>query len=70
MPLYENVGEFTPEEQRMNKLLDSMEPVHAFRHEGRMYLGYLVNAATDFIKNNPFPADFSVWLQDNYKELK
>ena len=41
-----------------------------FEHEGRIYLGNPDKAIDSFIKNNPNPADFSVWLQDNFRELK
>jgi len=61
--------EFDQESSRLLNLIDSCEDVHVFKHEGRMYFGNKTQAVKDYIKNNPTPSDFSVWLQNNYKEL-
>ncbi len=54
---------------RTGKLLHECKQVSCFEHEGRMYLGYYVDAVKQFIAENPKPADFSVWLQDTHKQL-
>jgi len=68
-----NKGEefkYDQETSRLLNLIDSCEEISVFKHENRMYLGNLTNAVKRYIKNNPTPSDFSVWLQNNYKELK
>lgn len=66
-------SEVTPEEKklwnRQSSLLSECHQINAFEHEGRIYLGHNVTAVKNFIKNNPTPADFGVWLQKNYKEI-
>jgi len=72
-----NKGEEFKYDQETSRLLnlaillfDRCVEVSVFKHENRMYLGNLTNAVKRYIKNNPTPSDFSVWLQNNYKELK
>ena len=66
---YENVADYTEQEKRFLKLMESCKSIDCFEHEGRTYKGDKVMAAKSFIKNNPQPADFSVWLQDHYRQL-
>jgi hypothetical protein len=64
----DNYGD-DPYLNRLMKLINSCEKVSVFKHEGRMFLGDEIQAAKEFIANNPQLADFSVWLQQNYKEI-
>lgn len=43
--------------------------MNIFECEGRFYLGNFDEAIDNFIHNNPNLSDFSVWLQDNYKQI-
>lgn len=61
-------GEHTQGERIMN-LLKDCKHVSCFEHEGRLYKCYEVDAVKEFIKNNPTPADMSVWFQNNLIEL-
>ena len=54
---------------RSAKLIDKCKIVPAFSYEGIVYEGYIEKAVFDFIKAEPNPADFHVWLQKNYKTL-
>lgn len=66
-----NLRNFTDEDnERLLKLLDKTENVLAFEYEGVKYLGNNVTAVKRFINDNPQPADFHVWLQDNYHQIK
>lgn len=51
------------------ELWRQLDYVPAFSLGGRIFLGNASDAVADFIKANPEPADFYVWLQDNYKEV-
>lgn len=62
--------EYDQETSRLLNLIDRCVEVSVFKHENRMYVGNITNAVKRYIKNNPMPSDFSVWLQNNYKELK
>jgi hypothetical protein len=67
-----NVGEIIEidaNESRLLNLVDSCEDVEVFKHGSRMYFGNKIQACKNYIQNNPTPADFSVWLQNNYKQL-
>ena len=61
--------EYDSETSRLLNLIDSCHEVEVFTHENRMYLGNITNAVKRYIKDNPTPSDFGVWLQDNYKQL-
>jgi len=54
---------------RIINLLSETKQVNVFEHEGRLYKAYRVDAVKAFIKNNPTPADMSVWFQQNLTEL-
>jgi len=56
--------------KRKNKLRKQCSLNVCFEHEGRIYLGSPDKAVQMFIENNPNPADFSVWLQKNFREVK
>jgi hypothetical protein len=61
---------FTQEEtDRAINLLKKISDVTVFEYEGVMYMGSKLLAVRDFMKNNPQPADFHVWLQDNNKKI-
>lgn len=71
------MGDITPlakEEQdwydRFTRLHRNITQLNIFECEGRLYYGDTVNAIKEFIKNNPQPADLSVWLQDNWEAVK
>ncbi len=55
---------------RQQNLLAKTTPITVFAYEGRYYLGDRNIAIASFIHNEPQPADFSVWLQDNMTEFK
>ena len=61
--------DYTPEQKRKYDLINSCNAIDCFTHEGRIYAGSIIYAVESFIKNNPNPADFSVWLQKNLIEL-
>lgn len=61
--------EYDAETSRLLDLTDSCHEIEVFSHENRIYLGNRTNAVKLYIKNNPEPSDFGVWLQDNYKQL-
>lgn len=63
---------YDPETERLLMLLNMCKDVDCFQVEDRIFLGNKVAALRNFIKNNPKPyhADFYVWLQDNYTELR
>lgn len=62
--------ELNPDEIRIMELLKKCTDVLAFEYEGVKYLGYHVTAIKQFVADNPQPADFHVWLQNNYKQIK
>ena len=43
--------------------------VEVFEYNGVFFKGDSSKAAALFVYNNPEPADFFVWLQDNYKTI-
>lgn len=59
-----------PKLERLLSLLAQCEEVATFELEGRMFLGYKPEVIKAFIKANPLPVDFSVWVQQHYRELK
>ena len=61
--------EYSPEASRLLNLFDSCEDVAVFKHGDRMYFGDKYSAVREYIRCNPEPSDFSVWLQQNYKEV-
>ena len=52
---------------RFRKLMKETKSVDFFEHGGRIYKGSRRVATIAFMLNNPTKADFSVWLDDNYK---
>lgn len=66
---YDNIGELSNDESRLLRLVDTCKDMDVFIHENRIYLGNKVQAAKRFCKETQAPSDFSVWLQDNYKQL-
>lgn len=57
------------EHYRYKKLLKECKDIGVFEHEGRLFKGYKAFAVVQFIKSNPEPEDFNVWLQDNYEGI-
>ncbi len=62
--------DYTPEQLREMSLFRKCIQIDCFMVEDRIFKGYFVSAVKEFTKNNPQPADFYVWLQDNYTELR
>lgn len=58
------------ESKRVRSLLKKVNTVECFKYEGVYYKGNKLKAAMDFAHSTTFPADFHVWLQDNYEILK
>lgn len=56
--------------ERLLHLTKECKQIEAFEYEGVKYLGYFVNAVKDFISSTNYPADFHVWLQTNYTQIK
>ena len=56
--------------KRKEQLLKRGTNMTIFEVEGSFYIGKLEDAIDRFIYNNPRLADFSVYLQKNYKEVK
>jgi len=54
---------------RASKLIDKCKIVPAFIYEGIIYEGYIEKAVLAFVEAEPFPADFHLWLQKNYKQI-
>jgi len=54
---------------RFERLKSKGVQLDVFQYEGRFFIGKLETAIQNFIKNNPDPADFYVWLQDHYTEI-
>jgi hypothetical protein len=61
--------EYTDEQKGLITLVNKCKSIQVFEYEGEMCLGSLIDACKDFVKNNPNPADFHVWLQDHYERL-
>lgn len=55
---------------RKKSLMQQCRFVPSFEVEGRRYKGYPSDAVEEYIKYNPQPADFSVWLQNNWQQIK
>ena len=55
--------------KRIMKLLSKCKEVSFFEYEGVFYKGDRVKAIKDFCNSQPYPADFHVWLQDNYQQF-
>ena len=53
--------------KRYRNLLQQTKPVNFFEHEGTIYKGNQRIAAINFMLDNPTPADFKVWLDNNYQ---
>jgi hypothetical protein len=49
--------------ERISKLKNQTKTIDVFAYEGCFYLGSAETAILDFVKNEPYPADFHVWLQ-------
>jgi hypothetical protein len=56
--------------KRRNNLVEQIEKVKCFKVGGLFFIGKYKEAVEKFIENNPEPADFFVWLQNNWKQLK
>jgi hypothetical protein len=61
--------EYSPDEKRLMDLLSKVKDIPCFEYEGVKYLGYHVEAVKEFCENTTYPADFHVWLQNNYKQI-
>lgn len=61
------IGEGGLREMRFFKLFRECSDLKVFRNNGNFYKGSGAEAVQEFIKANPEPADFHVWLQDNYE---
>lgn len=56
--------------ERFKKLEKQITEMDIFECEGRYYYGNHIEAIKRFINSNAQPADFSVWLQDNWEAFK
>ena len=54
---------------RKSRLYDKCQQLKAFKVGRIIYKGNYRDVVEDFIYNNPLPADFSVWLQDNIETI-
>lgn len=62
----------SPETERLERLLNLLKrcsETEVFELGDTMYLGNRVEVIKSFIKNNPDPADFEVWVDKNYPRL-
>ncbi len=55
--------------ERFNERKKELMPVKCFKYNGVIFKGNYEMAAALFVYENPQPADFYVWLQNNYKQL-
>lgn len=58
------------DEKRMRNLLKNIKPIKCFEYEGTIFKGDRLRATLDFVNRNTYPADFYVWLQNNYEIIK
>ena len=55
----------------IDQALRQMKDVNVFECGGRLFLGYSADVAKAYQKSHPEgDADFEVWVQNNYPELK
>lgn len=66
MSIYLNDAQY----ERMKQRMDELKPVQCFEYNGNLFKGDYKKAALLFVYNNPDPADFFVWLQNNYEQIK
>ena len=62
-------GDISEDMRRLLELTKRCKRVEAFEFEGVKYLGNFTAACKQFCKETQYPADFHVWLQDNYKPI-
>ena len=56
--------------ERVTKLMRQCTEVDVFELEGVYFLGYYPEVIKEFVKNNPHPSDFYVWVTMNYSKLE
>lgn len=60
---------YASQPDRVRRLLSQYVNYPAFTYGGRDYKGQYADAVKQFLLNNPEGGDFSVWLQQNWKQI-